>query len=73
MKRFDMETKYCERIKEINNMFIEPETKCCYENCTDNEAYHEKLDETLINLLKELHFDEVVKLYEEGKKHFWYS
>ena len=73
MKRFDMETRYCEKIKEINNMFIEPETKYCYENCTDNEEYHIELDKILIDLLKELHFDEVVKLYEEAEKHFWYS
>ena len=73
MKRFDVETRYCEKIKEINNMFIEPETEHCYEDCTDNEEYHRELDKTLIDLLKELHFDEVVKLYEKAKNHFWYS
>lgn len=73
MKRFDMETRYCEKIREINNMFIEPETEYHFENCVDNEEYHRELDKIIIDLLKELHFDKVVKLYEEAKKHFWYS
>lgn len=73
MKRFDIETRYCEKIKEINNVFIEPGTKYWGECCTDEEAYHRELDKILVDLLKELHFDEVVKLYEEAKSHFWYS
>lgn len=65
MKRFDLESKYCEKIQGLNNMFEN-------DNTYDNEDYHVELDETLKDLLKELRFEKVVELYEKAQKHFWY-
>lgn len=63
----------CKKIKEINKIYIIPETKNCFEGCKDEEEYHFVMDKILIDLLEELGYIETVKMYKEAKHHFWYS
>lgn len=67
----DLEELYKYKIKEINKEFIR-----IYEDeeyCTDNETYHIELDDLLLNLLNDIGYKELVKMYSEAKKYFWYS
>ena len=43
------------------------------EYCIDNESYHIELDDLLLNLLNDIGFKEIVKMYNNAKKYFWYS
>lgn len=67
----EIEEFYKHKFKEINKEFIS-----LYENeeyCTENESYHIILDELLLNLLNDIGYKEIVKMYNEAKKYFWYS
>ena len=57
----EIEESYKYKIKEINKEFIS-----LYEDeeyCIDNEMYHIELDDLLLNLLNDLGYKEIVKMY----------
>lgn len=67
----DYKELYIHKIKEINKKYIK-----LYEDeeyCTDNECYHIELDELLNDLLNDIGYKEIVKMYNEAKEYFWYS
>lgn len=67
----ELEEYYKYKIKEINRKYIK-----IYEDeeyCTDNESYHIELDDLLNDLLNDIGYEEIVKMYNEAKEYFWYS
>lgn len=67
----ELEEYYKYKIKEINRKYIK-----IYEDeeyCADNESYHIELDELLNDLLNDIGYEEIVKMYNEAKEYFWYS
>lgn len=67
----ELEEYYKYKIKEINRKYIK-----IYEDeeyCTDNESYHIGLDDILLNLINDIGYEEIVKMYNEAKEYFWYS
>ena len=67
----EIEKFYNYKFREINKRFIK-----LYEDeeyCTDNESYHIELDELLLNLLDNIGYKEIVKMYNKAKEYFWYS
>ena len=67
----EIEKLYKYKFKEINKRFIglyEDE-----EYCKDNESYHIEIDDLLLNLLDNIGYKEIVKMYNNAKEYFWYS
>lgn len=57
-----LEKEYCEKIKKLEEI-----------KKIDNEPYHGACDNLLIELLEKLGYKELVKLYKEAQKSFWYA
>lgn len=57
-----LEKEYCEKIKKLEEI-----------KKIDNEPYHGACDDLLIELLEKLGYKELVKLYKEAQKFFWYA
>lgn len=71
----ELNNKYLTNIKNIKNKYLKKEKNIYFGEycCTDEEELHKQLDNELINLLKELGYQEVVNEYTEAKDYFWYS
>lgn len=70
-EKAELEELYKYKIKEINKKY-----RSIYkdeEYITDNESYHIELDDLLIDLLFDIGYKEIVKMYNEAKEYFWYS
>ena len=67
----ELEDYYKYKIKEINRKYIRIYKD--EEYCTDNESYHLELDDLLNELLNDIGYEEIVKMYNEAQEYFWYS
>lgn len=64
---------YLEEMDKLTKELIKPETEDNFEGCEDEEYYHIKMDNILVNFLKDMGYEEMVDKYEKARKHFWYS
>lgn len=68
----ELNDKYLEKIKKLKKQEIKIDEEN-EEHCFDNEAYHVYFDSILVDLLKELGYEEIVREYENAEHHFWYA
>jgi hypothetical protein len=41
--------------------------------CDDEEWYHRKMDEILVNFLKDMGYTEMADKYDKASEYFWYA
>ena len=63
----EINKKYLTKIDEINKRYVKNDY------VLDNEGYHIETDELLVNLLKELGYEEIAEKYNKASDWFWYS
>lgn len=59
---------YLEEMDKLERKLIDSEGEC-----EDNEYYHVRLDDMLVNFLKDMGYKELAEKYEKASEHFWYS
>ena len=67
----DVKEKYKQRIEKLNKEYIHNKKEIPY--CKDEEAYHIEFDILIIDLLKEIGYEEISELYDNARGFFLYS
>lgn len=68
-----IEKRYLRKFKKLREKFIYTTPKRKEESCEDNEEYHRQADNLLLELLKELGYNQLIKEYDEASYWFWYA
>ena len=67
----DIKEKYKEKIEDLNKKFIKTYKNKKY--CSEHEGYHIEFDILIVDLLKEIGYEEISELYDNARDFFWYS
>ncbi len=67
----DVKEKYKEKIEKLNAKYMYERDESIH--CEDCEEYHIEWDNLLIELLKEIGYEEISEQYENVRNFFWYT
>ena len=63
--------KYLQKIDNLNKKYLG--TYKNEEYVEDNECYHIAYDDIILDLVRELGYEEIAKSYESASRYFWYA